>query len=409
MGKFFNIVALSISLLLIGCNSEDELIKFQQNDSCGINKFHIPLDEALNIADALLSNLDENGTRSERLVSKVEVKRVANTRSKTCEADTLLYLVNYEDDRGFALLSADKRLPLVYAISDEGHFEFSDTISNAGLAFFMNTVNSSIEYRLNNTEDVSTTRSDVTIEWPVDYYEKFRGIYNVNPPLLGKQMSVLNQRSPWNKYCFYNGERTYTGCAPLALATFMSLYQWPSSYEGMEIDWVSIREDNTNDTFAKFIRVLWERENLNVHPEFSDSGEIVGMGALNTRIVPTLRNMGYTVPNGLQNFNAEEVCKVLLRGIDRPYRRVPVLARGCTGPGKNGGHVWVIDGYMKQHGKPGGGIISPGLEPQYNPNMPMYLFHCVWGWGGYNNGFFSFDENVLGAIHIIMVKMMIQR
>lgn len=27
----------------------------------------------------------------------------------------------------------------------------------------------------------------------------------------------------------------------------------------------------------------------------------------------------------------------------------------------------------------------------------MCLFHCVWGWGGSNNGFFNFDSNVMGG------------
>lgn len=390
-----------ICTLLIGCSSEDTpMFSIGSKPVAEVhNENHITLDDALKLADAIFADLDSNQTRSSSLrkISKVEIKRSSITRAGMNDIDTLLYLVNYENNSGFALLSADKRLPLLYAISDSGSFEFRDTIDNKGLAFFMNHVDQSIEYRLNKAESEdflndSKTKSTLAT-WPADYYKQFEGVYTVLRPLLSVPMSNMNQRAPWNKYCYYNGIQTMTGCAPLAVATFMSLYLWPQSYNGYDIPWTEIRDNNEHDMFARFINFLWSKDNLNVHAIYTGN-TISGIGAYPNRLVPTFENMGYEVPDGLQDFDAEKVFQVLNRGIDRPLRRVPVLARGYTA--KEEGHVWVIDGAMKQDGVIGDGLIDGGSNTYYE-NLPMYLFHCVWGWKGFNNGFFSFDEECLGG------------
>lgn len=375
---------------MVSCSSESFLDESTEVEKVQ-NQFRVPLSEAIRTADKLFGEMEVNQTRTARVVSSIEIKKLPCTRNPLCEIDTMLYLINYADDGGFVLLSADRRLPRVYAISDEGHFAFSDTIENRGLAIFMRSVDNSIYNRIAIYAD-NNNESSSSATLPTDYYGEYRGKYEIYPPLLNSQMSRLGQGAPWNNYCYFGGIKAQTGCGPLALATFMSLYLWPQTYKGYDIPWTDIRNDNTHPMLAKFISFLWEKDNLDAYP-ITEYGAITGVGTLTTNFVPTLENMGYTVPYGLQDFDAESVLEVIRKGLDSPKRSCPVLVFGrCDA----GGHSWVIDGAMKQDGVVGNGIIAPGNSPIYDPTMPIYLFHCVWGWSGKNNGFFSFDDGSLG-------------
>ncbi|MBO4965700.1 MAG: C10 family peptidase [Muribaculaceae bacterium] len=382
------------AVFLTGCSSDNTLLPEVSETKKIANEYSIPLSDAVKIADAFMCNIDK-GTRTERTISKVEVKTSRATRSGI-GADTLLYLINYADNNGFALVAADKRLPAIYAISDEGHFEFADTLQNDGLAFFMKTVQGSIN---NSIEKTSSVIPGGSSNWPQDYYKQFKWYYDLYTPKLKNAMSIISQGKPYNKYCIYNNDTIFAGCAPVAIATLMSFYKWPEEYHGYKIKWDEIVSGENKDAMARVIRFLWNPDNLNVSIH-TDSKGVVNASALAIRFAPTLRNMGYEVLDGLKPFNADEVLEVLRRGADTPAVGTPVLARGTTldENGKEVGHAWVIDGAMWQHGH--FGDLPPSItdpEPHYNPNIPMCLFHCVWGWGGSNNGFFNFDSNVLGG------------
>lgn len=387
------------AVFLTGCSSDNTLLPEVSETKKIANEYSIPLSDAVKIADAFMCNIDK-GTRTERTISKVEVKTSRATRSGI-GADTLLYLINYADNNGFALVSADKRLPAIYAISDEGHFEFADTLQNDGLAFFMKTVDSSINYSMEQQADIIVPNDSV--HWNGNYYDRFKWYYDLHVPKLKKTMSTISQGNPYNEYCIYNGNKIYTGCAPVAIATLMSFYKWPEEYHGYKIKWDEIISGGNKQELARVIRFLWNPDNLNVSIYTDYKGD-KSASALAIRFVPTLQNMGYEVLDGLKPFNADDVIEVLRRGADTPAVGTPVLARGTTivkdqyGKEQNVGHVWVIDGAMWQHGH--FGDLPPSItdpEPHYNPNIPMCLFHCVWGWGGSNNGFFNFDSNVMGG------------
>lgn len=46
-----------------------------------------------------------------------------------------IYVVNYEDDAGFAILSADRQLPSVLGYADSGNI--TDTMTNPGIKLFL--------------------------------------------------------------------------------------------------------------------------------------------------------------------------------------------------------------------------------------------------------------------------------
>ena len=64
----------------------------------------------------------------------------ASPGSLSAEADVAatlgrIYVVNYEDDAGFAILSADRQLPSVLGYADSGNV--TDTMTNPGIKLFL--------------------------------------------------------------------------------------------------------------------------------------------------------------------------------------------------------------------------------------------------------------------------------
>lgn len=97
----------------------------------------IALQDALNNADAVFNAMRKGSTRAAKKVETVEVL-FSKTRSSDGDEMNGFYVVNYEDNAGFALLSADNRRPAVYAISDAGSLHLSDTIQNKSLSLYLN-------------------------------------------------------------------------------------------------------------------------------------------------------------------------------------------------------------------------------------------------------------------------------
>ena len=109
--------------------------------------YAISEEEALNKLEEFMTAIEGDETRSSRrIVEKVHKVSSDNilgqTRSSECDdIDNLLYIVEFEDGEGSAILGADRRLAPVYAVLDETTLTVED---------FSNAVTG------NNTDDIST-------------------------------------------------------------------------------------------------------------------------------------------------------------------------------------------------------------------------------------------------------------
>ncbi len=147
--------ACSILLLACACEQEDVLV---QKANYALDKSQITpkMEMAIEIAtDYIGEMLADKATRASSL-------SVASIQSLTAEEflgqgaltrasnnDTLLYLINYQNDAGFALIGANDKLHKIYAISDTGNLYLSDTLYNKGLAIFFDIVKSNVSQSLN--------------------------------------------------------------------------------------------------------------------------------------------------------------------------------------------------------------------------------------------------------------------
>ena len=383
-----------VALVLIACNSEEPITPPNQvNDAMGANPYRVSLTDALKNADALLGELGEATRSAERKVESVEYYSRPGTRS--LGGDTLLYLVNYADDAGFALLSADSRLRPIYAISDEGSMSFSDTTYNKGLALFARGVEAEIR-GIVVPPPIPLDSIDTGLDPDLPIY--VREIYSKVSPLLSVKQRNWHQYSPYNSYCYTTDNLpALAGCAAIAVGQVMSYYSYPTIYNGEYFPWDEMNDGNNYDKLAKFIRILGNPSCLNIL--YKSITSITGSGsvALVDNIRRTFINMGYNDPGNLRNFSEQEIKNILYGSLTNQEGSGPVIVVGSSDNNSSiEGHAWVIDGYVQYR-------ISGVVE---TPIIDDILFHCVWGWAelGYHiekigkcNGYFYWSNGFSGS------------
>ena len=286
--------------------------------------------------------------------------------------DTTLYLVNYENNGGFALLGADERVRPIYAISDEGQLNMSDTIENKGLVlFFRNIEAEMLEFPGMGQfpDSISIIRPPVDPEIPTIEYE----IRRQTEPLLNYYQNRWNQQPPYNAYCpVIDDTNTVVGCMAVAIGQIMAYHQYPVSVGSDTFNWAEINSGNNNDRLAYFFRILGNPENLNMTYRLSESS------SLKNNAQRTFENLGYNNPGSYLDFNEEEIIALLEQGEAGLSGGGSVYVDGRFS-GEGYGHAWVIDGYL-QYNKVQDNIL---IIPQ------DILFHCVWGFAlGNNNGYY---------------------
>ena len=129
MKRKFNIYVIALlCIAMTGCN--DTLVELvPENNQQTSQEYHsIPLEDALAQLNDFLVALEKPTRSGEvRRIGNVEVLRSKNlaTRSGSSNlnnADSLIYIVNFEDNQGFAYLAADDRIsaPVIY-VADSGN------------------------------------------------------------------------------------------------------------------------------------------------------------------------------------------------------------------------------------------------------------------------------------------------
>ena len=124
---------ITVPILLSACSQEDISLSIEESTKSQVLSTRVSIAEALQHADRLLAQIEGPSTRS-RSVKTIEF--IGGNGTRTEGEEPLYYVVNYDNDGGFAVLGADTRLDHVYAISEEGHLDMNDTTFNHGLNIF---------------------------------------------------------------------------------------------------------------------------------------------------------------------------------------------------------------------------------------------------------------------------------
>ena len=332
--------------------------------------------------------------------------------------DTALYVFNFKNNNGFAIISGDKRVADILAFTENGNLNDSDMndIEDTGLAVYLSRLPVFFKEELDRFSIEKDSLEEV-IDEPETYRRKRRTKYsysftdweNVNrvPNLVEvkwNQSAPYNNEAPFVQYPDGSQRRAVTGCVSTALAQLISAHKYPSNFRGVSLDWDFLTQ---YPSYAYYVREVesFERYNDIVAKLHKKIGDALGnnwgsqTGAPLKNISGVLREMGYSNYSSETNFDTNAA-------ISSIAQRKPIFLCGYSEKSTSGwwvfkknqydiGHAWLGDGYVNQKRTCTKTIRATGEIVDVTTENRT-LIHCNWGWGGSYNGYFLpgvFDSN----------------
>lgn len=362
MKKFISIFTLVITAIAFGACS-DEL---ESKNDFRARKLRSQ-DEAIAIAKNAYS---EFNTKDSRSVSKVNIDKngvhVIKGRSSRGQAsDTLMYVVNYEDSLGFALVSASTNsLPLI-GIAEHGYYDPANPDDNENFNYFIDCAN---EYLA-----LADSYGDIGGggNWPDPPSDPI-GPVGPNPTFVAPKIPVLwGQGAPYGALFSNN----LAGCANTATAQIMAYFRKPESMTltylesstppRVDFDWDQMLLHK--QTYTQCNEVELHMTHYMLRSLFRQ----IGYETYSTSYIGVTTTSGDNALNSLTNHGysctpirpfAEVNYKNYLQGNYIMY----VFGLSIS---SSIGHIWLMDGYK---------VITGTTYCHYN-----------WGWDGDSNGYFA--------------------
>ena len=390
------LLVLSFTIGLISCENDPicESENFVDSKLLTINKYKISEEEAkenlLNFLNA--SKISTYGNASTRMIKSFEpiltkkqsVSTYATENSLFIDIDTLMYLINFENDEGFAFVSADKRTDAIFAIIDQGNLSV-DSLNKVDNPGFNSFIEKAIIKGIN---DINNYDESWDIQQNVYTYG---GNYVLAPQFwYSADMVTPKLKTKWGQgesYNIYCPGRYPTGCVMTATAQILSYFQVINSiqyydngsYYSIPLNWSQImfcseREFgmlvyNHSPAASQQVAHLMRYLGLTLDAEYSSSVTY----AFIEDALTWMRNNGLSSTTDLIDFDSETMFSALKNG-------KLIFARGQTGQGA--AHAWVIDG---------------GHKYLLKDNRILIYAHCNWGFDGLCDGYYLgnvFDTSV---------------
>lgn len=365
-------------------------------------------EEALLVAQQSISMLDDNSspTRAEAQSRYIDLDKSTAiissdktlTRSSDADNDTLMYVFNFNDNQGFAIVSAEKATEGLIAVTESGCYNPSDS-TDTGFNRYMAAAKQYILAN-KNKENPNPERAQVGQLEMVDTI----GVYNISPRITVK----WGQTGHEGEFC----PNYVSGCAHTATAMIMSYFEYPTvinlTYSGApysyrNLNWSGMKSyiRRSDCIYVPYSMVFCTNEdhksigylcrelahntgdNFYYNPDYTEANIV--------NIRSTLIDYGYSVGTvtSYQNLANTNTLENLLSDGKLIYMR---------GGNINGeGHAWTIDGiyrytvhyrwyeYEVNNEFPEFPLLTL-IDEQYN----TYRYnHINWGYDGYNNGYFN--------------------
>lgn len=429
----------SATLWLAGCQREPIVQPVAKSDKT-IPSYHVPREKALAELNAFLADVDaDNITRGGKVRQIKEVMPILGdkfsntTRVSEDEAaaaiDTLLYMVNFEDEEGYAVLSAVDFLAPIIAVMDQGSVDSSMMENFAGSLWgfdddccvvydedeesenweVINPPSDSIGLIGPSSHSHEVTRTNTTttainhnlrfVLRTISDYCEFRLIDHQNTGddnsggnsgndqgsqgtiILGQVQPMLRtewkQSKPFNSYCpaknntdpELNG-RAPAGCTAVALGQIMAYHQYPTEIITYWPNWNII--SNVTDASTSAQKQLVARLLSILGTNYLDMTYMANSSSSGIhKVSKAMIRMGYRNVSVRTGYNEQEILSYLLS--DRPVYIRAVSPKSENVLNDRVGHAWVIDGYIKR---------QRGTQIET-------LVHCNMGNGTNTNGYYA--------------------
>lgn len=220
-------------LILMSCN--DSLTERELHDiTVSAPVFKKTKQEALDIANAFAAASSQDSRGENRKASSVDNILTLSTSLSRGAADTLMYVVNYDDNQGYALVSVPLQAEDVIAYVENGSFDDKTLERNPAMEYYLELASS---YIVNSANSGS---------FPID-----PGPIRPRPysfATIAEPKINLNWGQEYPEGFLCPNERS--GCVQTAMAMIMSYFEEPKSMtltysdrdmNNINIDWASLK------------------------------------------------------------------------------------------------------------------------------------------------------------------------
>lgn len=424
-----NLFKIRVLLFVVSACSDEVLFRdsFEETEKGnGINPKMRTMDEVLEIASNAASMVAADGTENGisrgfgRVVDpRSEVVPIGKNLSRGSGGDALLYVVNYADDNGFAMVSAHKDAPEVLAVTEKGHFSSVDDIEIEGFELWL-------DETVGYLDALSKLPIDSGgLEWSIDTMKPGIRPKTVRDTVwikkLKNQVSVVWGQG-WDTIVPDACEgllcpNYIAGCSNTAVAMVMSFLEKPTTIQltyltdapFIDLNWTELKkylslrdkvlQPNPSSSYpirtniAKLLRELGNRSNSSYKDPMS-----TGTNPSNT--LQTMKGLGlisqstyWKNGSGVDVYHwmyDKQSCIALVRGVE-----------------SNGdGHQWICDGLQnykireRYYESYDGGKTWVLKDTSYSEEY--FYVHYNWGWHGACNGYYyHVDPNARKRMEII--------
>lgn len=385
MKKIHPFVSALMLMMFISC-SNDEINLPKDLESANGNSGIRTVEEAIQIARSSFQIRDTTMTRASlQSVEIDDVEIIKNTQTRTSDdfsSDTLIYAVNYADNKGFALISANPATDALLAVTESGSYSVKEECDIEGFNDFMELAMFYVRGAKHPPFNPQPDPNDTIIQYDTITSRRF--------PLI---MVNWGQTDPQGRFC-PNG---VAGCGPIAVAQILTRYEYPTSIsltypnadmQTQNLDWsmmkyygshimlepIGYQADSTENSIGRLCRQIGQIMNCSYNMTTPPSTSTNPAEYANC-----FTALGYT--HGSLTSYCYDCTKASL---DSGH---PLLVRGNRLSNDGPGHAWVVDGYYRQeihkYTSIGGAIPT---EELISTSM---LNHVNWGWYGSYNGYFN--------------------
>lgn len=321
----------------------------------------------------------------------------SNFAFKAKDGSAAYYIINY-DGGGFVIISADRRTPKILAFSETNSFN-TDTVPS-GLGDWMNTTK-------NKIEELREKKVPYTGQDKVDFFQKDISSKNIgarNIPIDTSCTGTTEEVGPllqtaWDQVAGYNNDMpnqscgpnglALTGCVATAMAQIIRYHEYPANWYNYSIMQNRLESWETTSTGANEIAKIMHDAAVSVGANY-----LCGLTEADTEDVPSalINTFGYSNTTNYINYQGTSNYQIVQSEL-RAGR--PVIFRGGRDggfwsiPRYRDGHAWVCDGFFAA-------LVCNENGGWTGAAEYLYL-NMNWGWSGYNNGYFGFNDFTPGS------------
>lgn len=397
------------AVLLTGCQNDGPVAPILESpcETIKVSKLRTPA-EAQAIALNAIEMLNSNKSRSGRTIDNNSTVVIGSNTSRSGETDTLLYVINYENNAGYAVVAASQNVEPLLAVTEKGSIKGQNVIENPGMKIFMDMA---VAY----ASQPDSTRHPI-FHHPKDSFEftpephpglleqKIVTVWHANETVGPRVTVEWGQTFPEGEYC-PNG---ISGCTATAVAQALSYFEYPPSISlnfperttsDITLHWPEMKRqidsspynfDRTispyDSDLSNLLRELGYRIGM-TYGVNSSSGSLINTYRATESIFNVYSNDNLYL--SLYNIGMPHVMNALGNGI------IIVGGMDNSNDGIHAGHCWIIDGYQFKwftdeiYTRPYMGTEWTLIE---SSEYKSCYVHNNWGWNGYDNGYFS--ENI---------------